>query len=131
MGKYDPLSARLKDEASDRWEASFAEVEEVLGASLPKSARERESWWTQEPEAVHGRSWGEAGWTVARVDLTAERVTFAREGAEAAEPTTPNLPVVVKPRRSLGLNPAWIGGALVGVAGVAGTLAAVWMRRRR
>ena len=39
MSKYHPLSERLKGHGQDDWQASFAEIEEVLGFPLPKSAR--------------------------------------------------------------------------------------------
>lgn len=131
MGKYDPLAERLAGETGDRWSATFAEVEALLGADLPKAARVRESWWTADPDAAHSRAWAQAGWRAAAADLGAERVEFARADATGimiAESADVGPPPA---RRPLGLNPAWLGGVVVGAAGLAGTLLTLWMRRRR
>ena len=51
MSKYSPLSDFLAQRAEDDWRASFAEVEMVLGASLPKSARQSSSArWARKSE---------------------------------------------------------------------------------
>ncbi|MGH2735744.1 MAG: DUF7662 domain-containing protein [Actinomycetota bacterium] len=58
---------------------SFSALENILKRPLPRSARIRESWWTNEPKGRgHALSWLEVGWHVAQVDLKKERVTFSR-----------------------------------------------------
>lgn len=60
---------------------TFAQVEEVLGFKLPLTARKRQQWWGNENSAKRSQcaAWMEAGF-LARVNLTAEAVTFEREG---------------------------------------------------
>ncbi len=43
MSKYDPLSGHLRRQRQDELELSFAEIERILGAMLPKSAA-RQQW---------------------------------------------------------------------------------------
>lgn len=44
MSKYDPLSGHLRRQRQDELELTFAEIERILGAMLPKSAA-RQQWW--------------------------------------------------------------------------------------
>jgi hypothetical protein len=95
MGKYDPLRDYLasRDEALRELEMSFAETEKLVG-KLPRSARMYRAWWANSNDArAEAQAWRSAGWHVRSVDLSAERVTFARyqgddehaiEGANAA-----------------------------------------------
>jgi hypothetical protein len=61
---------------------TFREIESVLGATLPASARTHEPWWrdasrgTRHVQATAG--WIAAGWRVVHVDLRGGRVTFER-----------------------------------------------------
>jgi hypothetical protein len=58
---------------------SFSAIENILKRPLPRSARIRETWWTNEPRGRgHALSWLEVGWHVSNVDLTKGRVTFSR-----------------------------------------------------
>lgn len=58
---------------------TFKEIERLIGAELPQSAREYRSWWgndvTRQPQAAH---WLNAGWRVDEVDRERGRVTFTR-----------------------------------------------------
>jgi hypothetical protein len=47
MAKYDPLYHHLRRKGLAEFEMSFADVESVVGALLPKSAR-RPQWWANE-----------------------------------------------------------------------------------
>jgi hypothetical protein len=130
MGKYDPLNEQLAAETGDRWSAEFAELEAVIGAPLPNMARTREDWWLGAAETAQSRSWTAAGWRVEAVELDLERVVFVRGAATG----TALVVVEAEPapeKTRLGLNPAWLGGVAVGAAALAGTLATVWMRRKR
>jgi hypothetical protein len=50
MGKYEPLTHYLENQAEETWDASFSDVERVLGFALPRSACEYAAWWAnQEP----------------------------------------------------------------------------------
>jgi hypothetical protein len=85
MSKYDPLSARLAGHAEPEWRASFAEIEEVLGFPLPKTALTNRAWWHNTGAQPHQRSWTGSGWEVAEVDHAQGRATF-RKAAAAAPP---------------------------------------------
>jgi hypothetical protein len=91
MGKYEPLAERLRREQEDIWATTFADVEKVLGFSLPTSARTYREWWANQRGAGHSQTkgWQDAGWQVGKVNLANERVTFRRvisRPPSAAEP---------------------------------------------
>ena len=46
-GKYGPLYGHLLTLADDQWDATFREVEAVLGGPLPASARKHPAWWSK------------------------------------------------------------------------------------
>lgn len=79
MGKYEPLTRYLRNLDRDSWDARFAEVEGVLGTSLPNSAYEYPAWWAnQESGHSQTRGWQEAGWETSKVDLAERRLRFVR-----------------------------------------------------
>jgi hypothetical protein len=70
--KYEPLRAYLASQRSmPRLRMTFAEVEAVLGSSLPESARKHRAWWsnlsdrTNRPQAA---AWLDAEFEVGLVD---------------------------------------------------------------
>lgn len=79
MSKYEPLRehlARLEDVV---WAAKLNEVEEIIGSSLPKSAREHRTWWANSGGSlVHQNAWLDAGWRVERTDLMRDVIVFRR-----------------------------------------------------
>ena len=80
-GKYLPLYRELERLAVNRWDATFADVEGVLGFRLPDSARDHPAWWGNETGAKthsHARAWLAAGFETSQVRLDTERVTFRR-----------------------------------------------------
>jgi hypothetical protein len=80
VSKYDRLKTFLKSRREDELRLSFAEVENVLGFALPRSARDHRPWWANNPGTHVGvRAWRDAGWKTAQVDMTGEQVTFVRE----------------------------------------------------
>lgn len=82
MGKYEPLTQFLKDFGLDAWDAKFTEIEEVLGFTLPPSARKHPSWWANSSRGNHSqaRGWIDAGWGVdpRRSKLREGHVRFER-----------------------------------------------------
>ena len=57
----------------------FAEIEKIIGGSLPPSARQHRSWWANDTTShVQSRQWLSVGWRVSSVSLTAEIATFYR-----------------------------------------------------
>lgn len=94
MSRYEPLAQFLASKKADSWEASFDEIEERLGAPLPKSAYKYPAWWANQSGAGHSqtRGWKSAGWRTRDLDLERRRVRFERErpgssgdAAEASE----------------------------------------------
>ncbi|MFN4357766.1 hypothetical protein [Sphingopyxis alaskensis] len=80
MGKYEPLGEHLRALAGDRWNASFAEIERILGFRLPSSAREHRAWWANHSGGNHSQAaaWVKAGWETRDVDQKRERIGFER-----------------------------------------------------
>jgi hypothetical protein len=82
MAKYDPLSAFLQRQPSDKdtFRMSFQRLEEIIGGSLPASARYDRTWWgnTVNQTRVQAHAWLNAVWKVQSVDFGREVVVFVR-----------------------------------------------------
>lgn len=94
MSKYGPLRVHLSLALGDEITMSFAEIEDVLGFTLPPSARRHPAWWSNNVGThVNAAAWRSAGWKTAQVNVPGERVTFVREkvmsGVGVAEGATP------------------------------------------
>lgn len=77
--KYHPLFSRLQQAAGKPVTLTFAQIEALLGTSLPDSARRREGWWSNRSRgAVQAAAWMRAGYHVVAVDLSAETVRFEK-----------------------------------------------------
>lgn len=127
MSKYLPLSEHLSRHAGDEWRASFADIEKVLGASLPKAAQQN-AWWAGEVEKPHHRTWLDHGWRVEAVDKAAGTITFRRDRpADEVHPQSANAPS--DRQRAIGVT-ALVGGAVAVIAGL-GVLAARMLKARR
>ncbi len=80
MTKYEPIHNWLIKQAGPEIRVTFAEIEALIHAGLPRSARQYDEWWkgrTQEGSR-HSGAWLGAGWYVAKVDRDCEKVTFRR-----------------------------------------------------
>lgn len=86
MGKYEPLSRYLAKVEQDSWEASFGEIERILGFDLPASAREHRAWWANNRRGNHSQTegWLSAGWETRDVNQSNRRVRFERNRKSAA-----------------------------------------------
>lgn len=74
---YQPLREHLLFSGNDRVSMTFAEIEAVLGRTLPASARKRTAWWSNNAEGhVQALAWLNSSYRVADLDLARERVTF-------------------------------------------------------
>jgi hypothetical protein len=78
--KYAPLTRYLAALRADAVTLTLDEVEPILGAPLPVSARHPTFWANSRLGLFRVRPWLEAGWWMARTDLRSARpaVTFAR-----------------------------------------------------
>lgn len=76
--KYEPLAQFLKG-ATDVQPLSFDEIERILGAPLPPSARKHEAWWSNNPTGhVNAQAWLGAGYRTESIDITGEAVVFRK-----------------------------------------------------
>lgn len=83
---YNHLAEQLRSAPGREAPFTFREVEQVIGRSLPASARKHQAWWANTPSHSHAASWMKAGWRTARLDLAGERVTFVRDSEPGREP---------------------------------------------
>lgn len=79
MSKYGPLGEYLSQQQADRCTLTFSKVEEIIGASLPASAKRR-PWWANHESHSQARSWMRFGWAVRRPRLEKGLVIFVRVG---------------------------------------------------
>lgn len=79
--KYHPLFEHLLFNGQGQVTMTFAEIEAVLEAKLPPSARTREEWWSNSPNGhSQARAWMRAGYETSGIDLDGAKVTFTLEG---------------------------------------------------
>jgi hypothetical protein len=80
MSKYKPLADFLGGHVPDEWRITFDELEKTLGFSLPKAAREKAGWWSNDDPAPkpHAKAWLEAGWKAEVIDPGTGEVIFRR-----------------------------------------------------
>jgi hypothetical protein len=79
--RYAPLAIWLQSRPSkeDRIQLTFEQVEEAIEGDLPPSARTHRSWWANDSVGhVQSQQWLDVGWRVAQINMTEEKVTFAR-----------------------------------------------------
>lgn len=79
MSKYFNLTTHLANMDENVWEASFDQIEEVLGSPLPESASQYPAWWANQGRA-QSLAWESAGWKTKSVDLKNFKVTFVYVG---------------------------------------------------
>jgi hypothetical protein len=82
--KYAQLEDHLKAQCSMHIEISFRDIEQIIGAKLPPSARRHRAWWSNNPSnSVATYAWLNAGYRSAKVDMAGERLVFERLGTAA------------------------------------------------
>ncbi len=82
MSKYARLGRHLEESGMESVRLSFAEIERILGFSLPGSARSYRAWWANEARGSHSHAkygWMAGGYRVLSLRLEAEHVTFVKE----------------------------------------------------
>lgn len=86
MEKYYALREYLASFPGLELEMSFADVERILRAPLPPSARQRPSWWSNNADRhAQAQAWLKAGWVTRGVDVKGERLRFERKPAVSLE----------------------------------------------
>ena len=78
QNKYGLLRQHLDNLNRDEWQASFADIETIIGFNLPASARRHRPWWANDPTHSHANAWLNAGWKTADVDIDTESLQFQR-----------------------------------------------------
>jgi hypothetical protein len=84
--KYSPLHDYLKAQKVDRVDLSFSGIEQIIGSSLPRSARAHAAFWANDDAGSHlwAMQWMAAGWKVESYSFSSERVVFTRVGVPRA-----------------------------------------------
>ncbi|MDQ2078882.1 hypothetical protein RA307_01700 [Xanthobacteraceae bacterium Astr-EGSB] len=89
MTKYDPLGHFLRGQQTDLVRLSFADVERIIGAKLPRSSQNYPAWWSNNPtNNVMTKVWLAAGFKTEQVDIEGRRLVFRR----VSKDTTPQPP---------------------------------------
>jgi hypothetical protein len=74
--QYERLERHLREAGYPRIEMTFADVADIIGEQLPRSAYEHPAWWGRDPKHTQA-VWLDAGYT-ANPNLTAQKVTFTK-----------------------------------------------------
>lgn len=75
QSKYAKLTNHLLErQHEEKIQMRFSEIEDLIDAKLPKSAYYSRGWWTHETNA---KAWQHAQFSVAELDVKAEKVSFA------------------------------------------------------
>lgn len=75
-GPYQPLYEYLRDRYADRLVLSFAQIEDLIGFTLPAEARLALDWWVAD-DAVASGAWQLAD-RRATINLNAQIVVYER-----------------------------------------------------
>jgi hypothetical protein len=79
MSKYESLTKHLARANAPELTMTFAQVEEILGASLPASARTHRPWWANSAHGhVQSKGWLDAGYQSEDVDLEGQKLRFKK-----------------------------------------------------
>jgi hypothetical protein len=79
MGKYEPLQSFLTAERAEELPMTFAEIERIIGQSLPPAAFNHRPWWSNNASNnVMTKAWLSAGYKTERVDMEGRKLTFVR-----------------------------------------------------
>ena len=77
--KYAALFTHLTESDAQAVVLTFSEIESLLDAKLPASARRQRGWWSNRGSGgVQAAAWMGAGYHVTAIDLREETVTFAK-----------------------------------------------------
>ncbi len=80
-GRYATLADWLQSQPGkrDQIQLTFDEIEAIIGAELPASARNHRAWWANDAVGhTHSQLWLDAGWRTTYINLTEGKVTFSR-----------------------------------------------------
>src|ERR1700693_3663209 len=79
MGKYEPLARFLRKQRASEVQLTFGEIERIVGAKLPPSARKQRAWWSNNPDnSVMTKVWPRGRFRSEQVDMVARKLVFRR-----------------------------------------------------
>jgi len=79
MSKYTPLHEHLETLSISVWRTDFDEIEKLIGANLPFSARSHPEWWANNTDGhTQSKAWVNAGWQIEMVEIAAQSVVFRK-----------------------------------------------------
>jgi hypothetical protein len=88
MSKYDPLGTFLRNRDANETPMTFAEIERVLGFSLPPKAQNHPAWWSNNPSNnTMTKVWLDAGYRTERVNVAARKLVFVRQEKKRTAPS--------------------------------------------
>lgn len=77
--KYQPLQEYLEKNNAAEITLTFTEIEEIIGNTLPDSARTKRQWWgNRNKGALQAISWIKAGYNVTKINLDEKKITFSK-----------------------------------------------------
>jgi hypothetical protein len=79
--RYTPLTDYLHNQKGDvnRLSLTFDEIEDIIGAKLPDSARHHRVWWANDTSSLrHSSSWLDADWKTTNINMNEGTIVFAR-----------------------------------------------------
>lgn len=89
--KYARLEDHLKAQKAAQVPMRFEEIERLIGAPLPTSARKHRPWWSNNPSnSVITHAWLRAGFKTESVDMAGETLVFRRGDGGPRPPATQN-----------------------------------------
>lgn len=98
MGKYDGLRRYLRRQSEPETELHFGEIERMMGALLPKAARERGWWRDLTDPRVQQTAWRAVGYEADLIGM--DRVIFRRR-ASSTQARPAKAAATNRPRRQL------------------------------
>jgi hypothetical protein len=79
MGKYESLGQFLRKQRTHEIRLTFGQIEGIVKAKLPPSARKQRAWWSNNPDnSVMTKVWLDAGFRSEQVDMAARKLVFRR-----------------------------------------------------
>jgi hypothetical protein len=100
MSKYQALVQYIKASSDQTIRLDFAQIEQIIGETLPPSARKYPAWWANsrtDDSHSWAHLWIDAGFQATRVDLANQSVRFDRTAAPLEKIAPPLL--VLLPRK--------------------------------
>lgn len=91
MGKYDPFREFLESLDTPFVSMTFEQIEQIVGADLPRSAREYRAWWSNNSfNSTMTDAWRAAGFKSEKVDIAGGRVTFRKVDEPPSDESPPS-----------------------------------------